>query len=148
MSTAKKTASARRHTVANAKLEKSPHATYAPYTLIDFSKSQKLANALAERIETRFEELAHILLEYESYEVVTDEIARTLDLLRNLNENRDYFQLRVNEVTTFLPKNQPLYAFTCFVVVPSLMAHEVHFRIPQSMRHFFPKLLAVLDTRR
>lgn len=118
---------------------------YAPYTPVDFKDSQRSATALAELIEARFEELSHILLEYESYEVVTDEISRTLDLLRNLKENKDFFKLRVGEVTTFLPRNQPLYALTCFVLVPSLMASEVHFRIPHSMRHFFPKLLARLD---
>ncbi len=90
-------------------------------------------------------ELAHILLEYESYEVVVDEISRTLDLLRNLKENEEYFKLRVGAVAAFLPRNQPLYAFSCFVVVPSFMANEVHFRIPHSMRHFFPKLLATLE---
>lgn len=143
MPTAKKTISTRRHTAA--KRGKPVRIARPPYTPIDFKKSQKLANALAERIETHFEEIAHVLLEYESYEVVTDEIARALDLLRNLKENEAYFRLRIGEVTTFLPRNQPLYALTCFVIVPSLMASEVHFRIPNSMRHFFPKLLALLD---
>lgn len=127
-----------------AKRGKSARTAQIPYTPINFAKSQKLATALAERIETRFEEITHVLLEYESYEVVTDEVARTLDLLRNLKENERYFRLRIGEVTTFLPRNQPLYALTCFVIVPSLMASEVHFRIPNSMRHFFPKLLALL----
>lgn len=143
MITAKKTAPTGRRVAA--KRVKPVGATRAPYTPIDFAESQNLANALAEHIEIHFEELVHILLEYESYEVVTDEVARTLDLLRSLKENESYFRLRVGGVTTFLPRNQPLYALTCFVLVPSLMASEVHFRIPHSMRHFFPKLLAQLD---
>ena len=122
-----------------------PRVMHAPYSAIEFSAIEKQAHALADIIEVRAEELTKILLEYESYEVVQDEIARTLDLLRNLGENSEYFRLRVNEVTTFLPRNQPLYALTCFVIVPSLMANDVHFRIPHSMRHFFPKLLAHLD---
>lgn len=143
MPTAKKTAPTGRRAVAKRVRPVNP--THAPYTQIDFAESQKLANALAEHIEIHFEELAHILLEYESYEVVMDETARTLDLLRSLKENEAYFRMRVGEVTTFLPRNQPLYALTCFVLVPSLMASKVHFRIPNGMRHFFPKLLSLLN---
>lgn len=121
--------------------------TYDPYTPIAFSDVEHRANSFADLIEERLPQVTDILLEYESFEVVTDEITRTLDLLRNLKENSEYFVLRVNEITTFLPKNQPLYAFVCFAVVPSLMAHSVHFRIPHAMRHFFPALLAELTTK-
>lgn len=122
-----------------------PTPDYTPYSAINFADAEQLSNILADRIETRFEELAHILLEYESYEVVLDEIERTLDLLRNLKENEEYFKIRTGAAAAFLPRNQPLYAFTCFVIIPSLMASEVHFRIPHSMKHFFPKLLALLE---
>lgn len=115
------------------------------YEPLDAKEIERRGNELADLIEQRFEALAHVLLEYESYEVVTDETERALDLLRNLKENRAYFKLRIGEVTAFLPRNQPLYAFCCFVIVPSLMASEVHFRIPHSMRHFFPKMLALLE---
>lgn len=118
---------------------------HAPLTPLDFSEINRRSQQLADRIESSFEELAEILLEYESFEVVQDETNRTLDLLLNLRENKKYFRLRVGPVSAFLPRNQPLYALTCFVIVPSLMASEVHFRIPNSMRHFFPKLLKLLD---
>jgi lysyl-tRNA synthetase, class I len=116
-----------------------------PYDLLDFEAVNKQANHLADHIEKYSTEITQILLDYESYEVVKDEIARTLDLLRNLTENQEYFKLRIGGVTSFLPRNQPLYALTCFVIIPSLMASEVHFRIPQSMRDFFPKLLDILN---
>ena len=121
---------------------------YDPYTPIDFPKVEKLAKKLADTIENHLKDLIDILLKYESYEVAQDEIARTLDLLRNLGENKKYFHIRVSAVTSFLPRNQPLYALTCFVIVPSLMASEVHFRIPHSMRYFFPKLLKLLGISR
>ena len=116
-----------------------------PYTPIDFSEIQRTANFLAYAIENQLETLLEILLQYETYEVAKDEIERSLDLLHNLHKNEEYFKLRINEVTAFLPKNQPLYAFTCFVVVPALMAEAVHFRIPATMRFFFPELLEVLE---
>lgn len=119
--------------------------TFIPYTTLDFSKIDEQAKNFADVVEKNLKKLTQILLKYESYEVVKDEIARTLDLLRNLKENRKYFHLRVGAVTSFLPRNQPLYAFTCFVLVPSLMASEVHFRIPNSMRNFFGEMLTLLN---
>lgn len=118
---------------------------FFPYTPLDFSEIDKRAKDLADIIEAHFEDLAEILLEYESYEVVKDETDRTLDLLRNLKENKKYFKLRVGAVATFLPRNQPLYTFVCFVIIPALMASEVHFRIPHSVQHFFKKVLTLLD---
>lgn len=128
-------------------LESTAQTLYTPYILLDANECIERANRFADIIEERMEDLEHILLKYESYEVVQDEISRTLDLLRNLSENKEYFKLRIGEVTTFLPRNQPLYAFSCFVIVPSLMASAVHFRIPHSMRAFFPEVLALLDVK-
>ncbi|HEV7702506.1 MAG TPA: aldehyde dehydrogenase family protein [Candidatus Paceibacterota bacterium] len=121
---------------------------YLSYTPITFSEVDSKAKKLAKIIETHSEELANILLKYESYEVVQDELARTLDLLKNLKENKEYFKLRIGSVASFLPRNQPLYSFCCFVVVPSLMASEVHFRIPSNMRSFFPKILDILKIKK
>ncbi len=118
---------------------------YPPYTPLSTFYIEDQTRSWAELIESKFEALTEILLEYESYEVVKDETERTLDLLQNIKDNNEYFRLRVNEVAAFLPRNQPLYAFTCFVVIPSLMASKVHFRIPHGMRHFFPKMLALLE---
>lgn len=119
--------------------------SYRPYVAIDFNKVNQLAKYFADIIESRFEQLTNLLLKYESYEVVQDETNRTLDLLRNLKENKKFLSLRVGAVTTFLPRNQPLYTFTCFAIVPSLMASEVHLRIPHSMKLFFPDMLLLLD---
>lgn len=111
---------------------------------LDFAVINKKALLFAKHIESHFEEIADILLDYESFEVVEDETARTLDILTHLTENEEYFKLRIGSIASFLPRNQPLYALTCFVVVPSLMASEVHFRIPHSMRQFLPRLLRIL----
>lgn len=115
------------------------------YTSLNFFYIDKKAKELANLIVEKKEELIDILLKYESFEVVEDEIERTLDLLNNLKENEEYFKIRVGEVTTFLPRNQPLYAFSCFVIIPSLMSSQVHFRIPHTMKVFFPEILALLE---
>lgn len=120
---------------------------YIPLEPISFSLAKETALLLAKHIELNFEEIASILLEYESFEVVRDEVNRALDLLKNLDENKKYFHIRIGAVTSFLPKNQPLYALTCFVIIPSLMSTEVHFRIPHAMKHFFSRLLDVLKVK-
>ncbi len=112
---------------------------------LNFDEIDKRAKLFAAHIKKNFKKLTNILLEYESFEVVKDETERTLDLLNSLEENKEYFQIRVGSVAAFLPRNQPLYALSCFVIIPSLMAHEVHFRIPHSMKNFFPQLLETLE---
>jgi acyl-CoA reductase-like NAD-dependent aldehyde dehydrogenase len=118
---------------------------YAPYTVLDFEEANRRAQQFADHIEKHSDDLVHILLKYESHEVAQDEISRTLDLLRSLEENKEYFKVRIGEAAAFLPRNQPLYAFSCFVVVPSLMASRVHFRIPHSMKLFFADMLDLLE---
>ncbi len=118
---------------------------FLPYDHLAFTDVELRANQFANHIESYREELTETLLTYESFEVVQDETARTLDLLRNLHENKNYFQLRIGSVAAFLPRNQPLYALTCFVLVPSLMSSDVHFRVPYSLRNLFPQLLDLLE---
>lgn len=114
------------------------------YTSLNFADIEKRSLALADLIERRGDELIDILLEYESYEVAVDEISRTLDLLKHIHENEQYFKLRIGPITSFLPRNQPLYALSCFVIIPSFMASEVWFRIPHTMKHFFDDVLKIL----
>jgi lysyl-tRNA synthetase len=85
---------------------------------------------------------------YETHEVATDEIRRSIDLLMNLRENSECFQREVGPVASFLPSNQPLYATTCFTVVPSLMASESHVKAPEGMRKFFPALVQDLELKK
>lgn len=115
------------------------------YVPIDFDYAEHRSKELVHLIEKNMKKLIELLVRYESHEVAEDEISRTLDLLKNIKENKEYFKLRVGPVTSFLPRNQPLYAFACFVFIPSLMAIEVHFRIPQSMKGFFAEMLELLQ---
>ena len=64
-----------------------------PYTPLRFSEVGLSAQYLADIIETRLKDLTNILLKYESHEVVQDEVARTLDLLKHLKENKKYFEV-------------------------------------------------------
>jgi len=120
----------------------------AAYTKLDKETVLISAKRFASYIESNIDKIVPILTSYETFEVAIDEIERTLDLLNNLDENSQYFQYRVDSITTFLPRNQPLYALMCFVVIPSYLAEEVHFRIPFSMRELMPNLLTALDFKK
>ena len=114
---------------------------------VKLRKSEVLRRGLhfAELISERQSDLFAILRRYETNEVAIDETSRTLDLLRSLSENAGYFERQIGPIAVFLPRNQPLYAFTCFAVVPALMAGEVHVHVPSAMRHFFAELALKLN---
>jgi lysyl-tRNA synthetase class 1 len=111
---------------------------------LDFPAIMRRAHEFADFIEGQRPLLEETLLRYESNEVVVDETRRTLELLRDLHENAEYFQRRIGPVTAFLPRNQPLYALACFGLVPSFMATEVHVKAPRAMDTFFHELTEAL----
>lgn len=115
---------------------------------LDFETIALRASNFAEHIDERRQRIIETLLRYETYEVATDEIARSTDLLVNLRENQEYFQREVGPVASFLPSNQPLYATACFSVVPSLMARESHVKAPQGMASMYPKLIEELELKK
>ena len=120
---------------------------YALYEPLFFSQIEATALSFAQKIERNYSDIIEILLNYETFEVANDEIERTLDLFKNLNENKKYFAVRIGDIASFLPKYQPLYALSCFVLVPSLMATGVHFRIPHCMKFFFQDLFNLLTIK-
>lgn len=87
---------------------------------LDFDDVRRRAILLADTIAARHEDVVTTLLRYETHEVATDEIGRTLDLLRSLHENAACFQRQVGPVPSFLPSNQPLYSLACFGVIECL----------------------------
>src|SRR5207245_9801051 len=62
----------------------------------------------------------------------------------NLGQNRQYFQRKVNGVTTFLPLNQPLYATIYSDVIPAFMAKDAAVRPPTNVQATYRRLSAVL----
>ncbi len=54
-------------------------------------------------------------------------------------------QRRVKSVCVFFPLNLPIYTFTLFAVIPSLIANDVYLRPPQVMMPLFRRLLPLLN---
>lgn len=112
---------------------------------IDFDEVFKMSRSFAEKIELNIEKLAKSLEEFETYNVVVDEINRSVDLLENLDKNREYFKYKIENVIAFLPLNQPLYSTICFGVVPSFMAKSVWVRPPEIVVPHYKKIDKVLN---
>ena len=116
-------------------------------TSIDFENVEEKATIFARSLQENFDEVLSALTKYETHEVANDEIERTLDLMLNLRENAQYFERQVGPIVAFLPRNQPLYALTCFALTPSLMASDVYVRVPEAMRQdgFFSDLTSAIE---
>jgi len=111
---------------------------------INFSLVKGKTREISFKIKRHRNELINILLDYESYEVASDEINRTIDLLENISENKEYFMRRICSVFSFVPRNQPLYSFFCFVVIPSFLADKIIVKRPASIGIIFDNLLKTL----
>ena len=109
---------------------------------------EKVCFAFACQLETHRSEVISILTTYETHQVAYDELARSLDLLMNIDENRQYFTGNVRGIAALLPKNQPLYALCCFALIPSFQALQVSVRPPTVTRRLFERLAEVCELRR
>lgn len=110
-----------------------------------FNEIQKSAEVLAEHILKNRKALHYILRKFENYEVVEDEINKSVDVLKNIADLKKYFEGRVNLISTFLPLNMPLYSFVLFVVIPSYQARFLIVRVPAGLSVFFSELFKILS---
>jgi acyl-CoA reductase-like NAD-dependent aldehyde dehydrogenase/predicted nucleotidyltransferase len=81
-----------------------------------------------------------ILRKYQSWEVVEDEIRRSVEALGTLGEVERYFVGSISKVAVFLPLNLPLYSFVLFAAVPSYLSRDVVVRPPERMWPIFSDL--------
>lgn len=112
---------------------------------ISFAVVQRTTGAFADHLRRHSNEIVRSLSGFECFNVAEDEVRRCIELLDNIELNKEYFQFAVRGVTAFLPLNQPLYATVCFGAVPSLMADEVWVRPPTAMQAHYRRLVEVLD---
>jgi lysyl-tRNA synthetase class 1 len=103
------------------------------------------ARATADKLQARREAVHRVMNGYQGRNVTDDEIRRTLDLLWNLNNNRDYFGAKTGLIKAYTPSNQPLYAHACFALVPSFLASEVRVRPPRALQPIVARLTEALD---
>ncbi len=103
------------------------------------------ANAFADHLLSHSNVIHGVLRRYQSKDVVDDEIQRSVEMLRNIDELQSYFISKVNKVSAFLPLNLPLYSFVLFAAVPSYQSLELVVRAPERMGMIFDELCHALS---
>lgn len=116
----------------------------------------------AEYISNHRQGVLGALTKFETHRTAEDEIASSIDALRNLHRELPHLRRgSAGNVAVFLPINLPLYSLVLFGAVPSLMADRVDVRVPAAtpewvlsvareagLERFFPRLRLHRETRR
>ncbi|MEX2090701.1 MAG: aldehyde dehydrogenase family protein [Candidatus Paceibacterota bacterium] len=119
-----------------------------PRKAINFTEADERCKLLSNGIENKKKILYEILQNYESQEVIQDELERSLKCLRGLDTEKEYFQgNKLKLISTFFPLNLPLYSTVLFAIVPSFFADNLYLRPPILMRGVIEKLFEALDIK-
>lgn len=103
--------------------------------------SQEFANFLNDNRK----HIQYLLRQYESKEVVDDEIKRSIETLRNIDKIKKYLGKKISKISAFLPLNLPLYSLVIFAIIPSFQSEEVYVRSPERMTDIITKLFKFLS---
>lgn len=113
--------------------------------ILTFDEIRKNAEDLAEHILKNRKALHYVLRKFENYDVVEDEINKSIDVLKNIADLKEYFKGRVNLISTFLPLNIPLYSFVLFAAIPSYQAKSLVVKVPTGISALFGEIFKVLS---
>jgi aldehyde dehydrogenase (NAD+) len=104
------------------------------------------ADAFADFLESNTTSIHKILRKYESKVVVDDEIHRSIEALRSIQEIGHYFDEvpLAHQTVTFFPLNLPLYSFVLFAAMPSYQSRSLTIRAPERMQALFTELFDTL----
>jgi acyl-CoA reductase-like NAD-dependent aldehyde dehydrogenase len=104
--------------------------------------------ALLEKIREKQPILRHILSTYQTHEVTTYEIERSIRTLAKLVENTSIDSPQtIDSIVVFLPSNLPLYSLVLFALIPSIQSSCVYVR-PNSIlqeQHIITQLSECLN---
>ncbi len=132
------------HMIINKDKENKTHMTKL-FNKIDFNQIKEKCETLSLALKNNSDALIDALSEYQCKIVTEDEIRRSVDVLNNIDKNKEYFKQNIYGITSFLPLNQPIYASVCFGFIPSLMAENVCIRPPTAMHPHYKRFENVID---
>ena len=97
-------------------------------------------------IKLKQEDIIKVLTKIETLSMAKDEIVRCVDLLENIEVQRDYLKkVYDSSMSSFLPLNQPMYSYLLQVFLPSLILKRVYFRPPASQVDIYVHLYQILE---
>lgn len=106
----------------------------------------QLSKELSQKIDEKKEALTTLLLNYESFETVKDELFRAKDCLQHIEKEIDYLTAaKVKSMCTFFPVNLPLYSLVIFALIPSFMSEKIFVRPPHLMAKAVKDIVAILE---
>lgn len=111
---------------------------------MSLEKCKERSRKYAEAIKANEELLIEAMLEYEPYEAVKDQIARSINCLENIESEFKHFDFELNKYGAFLPLNLPLYSIVLFALIPSLYSKQVFARPPQVAAKTVEKIVSII----
>jgi len=112
---------------------------------IDFGEMASSFASLGAHVRSVEDHIHVLLANYSTYPAVRDEIARTIDLLDHIEENKGYFQYRIGCAAGFMPRNQLLYATIYMGVALSPLCEAVCLRAPSAGAQCVEQLWQLLE---
>lgn len=106
---------------------------------------EECAAIVLQRIVENRDSLLSILTSVETYKTAEDELQRCKNCLKNIHKQHDYFiGGEVNSIAVYLPRNQPLYSFVLFCIIPSFLANEIFVRPPVTLQEVYEQICEVI----
>lgn len=102
--------------------------------------------AFGDVIEKKKPELIALLTDYETHETAHDEISRSIEALRGVEEEFKPITDPLQGITmaTFFPLNLPLYSLVLFGIIPSFFTSNIYIRPPEVMHKILHTLWEIL----
>ncbi|GAW87415.1 aldehyde dehydrogenase (NAD+) [Bathymodiolus platifrons methanotrophic gill symbiont] len=113
---------------------------------MDLKKCEEQAYAFATVIKENQDELVDVMLEYEPYEAVIDQVTRSISCLEDIRAEFEDFDFELNKYATFLPVNLPLYSIVLFALIPSLYSKQVFARPPKASEETVKKIVSIIGS--
>ncbi len=100
------------------------------------------ANEFAQHLDTKRATIHKLLRKYQSYEVVEDEIEKSIEALTHLSVISSYYDeiTLTSKISVFLPLNLPLYSLVLFAIMPSYQSNSIVVRAPDRMKALFAEI--------
>lgn len=109
------------------------------------SNYEMICGELLTKIKTHKSEIVELLSEVETYNMSSDEIICSIDLLENLYKQDKYICRHYKKtMCSFLPLNQPLYSLMLQVIVPSIVLENVYYRPPVLLEELHKQIYSLI----
>jgi len=106
---------------------------------------EECAAIVLQRIVDNRNSLLSILTSVETYKTAEDEIQRCKNCLKNIHKQHDYLVgTKVDSIAVYMPRNQPLYSFVLFCIIPGFLSNRIFLRPPVTLQEVYERICKVI----